>query len=80
MRRYLAVRQKVCVFIKSEIEFGAYGIDASETDAVYEAVVERVASGDAIAILEDVLASRGIELREGSDGEWGWAGLRLKAH
>lgn len=69
MLRYWAIRRKICTLMKETIELGPFPVDAKESDALCE-VVARSVSGchDVIAILDDVLAARGIHLAEGSDG------------
>lgn len=80
MLRYWAIRRKICTLMKETIELGPFPVDAKESDALCE-VVARSVSGchDVIAVLDDVLAARGVHLAEGSDGQWGWTGLRIRS-
>lgn len=80
MRRYWAVRRRICSLMKEAVELGPYPVDARESDALCQ-VVSRSVSGcdDAIAVLDEVLAARGVHLAEGRDGQWGWSGIRVRS-
>lgn len=79
MQRYWAIRRKLCEFVAEAIEIGPYPVDLKGSDELCGAAVKRTSgSRDAIAVLEEILAARGVCLTEDSDGQWGWSGLRLR--
>lgn len=42
MRRYCAVRRRVCSVFKDAVELGPYPVDAKESDTLCEVVASRV--------------------------------------
>jgi hypothetical protein len=79
MQRYWAIRRKLCELVTEAIEIGPYAVDPKASDELCGAAVKRASgSGDAVAVLEEILAARGVHLTEDSDGQWGWSGLRLR--
>lgn len=80
MRRYWAVRRQICNLIRDTVELGPFAVNPEESDALCEAVARRVRGcGDAVAVLNEIFAARGIHLAEGPDGQWGWTGIRLRS-
>lgn len=81
MQRYWAIRRKLCEFIAESVELGPYPVDAKGSDELCGAAVKRTSgSRDSIAVLEEILAARGVHLMEDCDGQWGWSGLRIRAN
>lgn len=80
MRRYCTVRRRVCSLIKEVVELGPYPVNVKESDALCEVIARRLPPcQDIVAVLDDVLAARGVQLAEGSDGQWGWLGIRVRS-
>lgn len=80
MQGYLAVRQKVCAIVDESVEIGPYPADPSQSDALCKAVARDIPNcSDAIAVLEEVLQSRGARLVEAANGQWGWSGIRVSS-
>ena len=80
MRRYWAVRRQICNLIKDAVELGPFAVDPTESDVLCEAVARKIIGcGDAIAVLNEIFAARGIHLVEGPDGQWGWNGIRVRS-
>ena len=57
-------------------ETGHFPVNAKDSDAICWVIQERFSDrSDVIAILDEVLADRGIKLVEGQNGQWGWQGV-----
>lgn len=78
MRRYWAVRRQICNLVKDAVELGPFDVNPRESDVLCEAVARRMGCSDAIAVLNEIFAARGIHLVEGADGKWGWNGIRVR--
>lgn len=80
-QRYWAVRHRVCIIVREGVEIGPYPVDSQQSDALCKAVTRAVPfCGDALAVLEDVLKVRGVELAEGANGQWGYSGILVRSH
>lgn len=79
MQRSRAIRRKLCEFVTEAIEIGPYSVDSKASGELCGAAVKRASgSRDAVAVLEEILAARGVHQTEDSDGQWELSGLRLR--